>query len=116
MRNMKKKVDFLRDQLDHPLLDVNTDSASDQDSDEDDTAHIIIHQAKKKGQRAGVSAEVYGLWNKKGDFKPKVVQKNQETREKLKSRLLHAFMFNALEKDEFEIVVDSIEEKKVNAG
>lgn len=109
---MKKKVAFLRDQLDNSH--VNTDSASDQDSD--DTAHIIIHQAKKKGVRAGVSAEVYGQWNKKSDFKPKIVYKNQETREKLKSRLLHAFMFNALEKDEFEIVVDSIEEKKVNAG
>jgi hypothetical protein len=33
-------------------------------------------QPKKKNinaQRAGVSAEVYGGWNKKGNFKPKIV-------------------------------------------
>lgn len=45
-----------------------------------------------------------------------MVPKSQETRDKLKKRLLEAFMFNALEEKEFEIVVDSIEECKVKAG
>jgi hypothetical protein len=35
-----------------------------------------------------VSAEAYGEWNRKGDFKAKVVPKGAETREKLKKRLL----------------------------
>jgi len=35
-----------------------------------------------------VSAEVYGAWNKKGDFKAKVIEKTKETKEKLKTRLL----------------------------
>jgi len=63
-----------------------------------------------------VSAEVYGTWNKKSEFKPKVVPKSVETRSKLKKRLLQAFMFNALDEKEFEIVVDSIEEVKVPQG
>lgn len=63
-----------------------------------------------------MSAEVYGTWNKKGNFVPKVVAKSAETRNKLKARLLQAFMFNALDEKEFEIVVDSIEEVKLAAG
>jgi cAMP-dependent protein kinase regulator len=59
---------------------------------------------------------VYGDYNKKGDFKPKVVHKNEATKEKLKSRLLQAFMFNALDEKEFDIVVDAIEEVKANPG
>jgi cAMP-dependent protein kinase regulator len=45
-----------------------------------------------------------------------VIQKSAETREKLKKRMLEAFMFNALEDKEFEIVVDSIAEVKVKPG
>ena len=40
-------------------------------------------QPKKKNinaQRQGVSAEVYGEFNKKGDFTPKVIEKSEETR------------------------------------
>ena len=43
----------------------------------------------------------------------KVIPKNEETKAKLKKRLLQAFMFNALDAKDFEIVVDSIEEVKV---
>jgi cAMP-dependent protein kinase regulator len=48
-------------------------------------------QPKKKNikaQRQGVSAEVYGEFNKKGDFVPKVIAKGEETRKKLTERLL----------------------------
>jgi cAMP-dependent protein kinase regulator len=63
-----------------------------------------------------VSAEVYGGWNKKGDFKPKVVPKSEATKQKLHARLMQAFMFNALDEKEFAIVVDAIEEVKVHPG
>ena len=59
-----------------------------------------------------MSAEVFGEYNKKEDFKPPVVPKAEATKEKLRSRLLQAFMFNALEKAELEVVIDAIEEVK----
>jgi len=40
---------------------------------------------------------VFGQYNKKEDFVPKVITKTPETKAKLTSRLLQAFMFNALE-------------------
>jgi cAMP-dependent protein kinase regulator len=65
-------------------------------------------------QRAGISAEAYGAWNQKGDFIPKVIPKSESVRGKLKERLTKAFMFNALEENELEIVIDSIEEVNVS--
>lgn len=112
LRNLKKKVEYLKDQIDE-----HDEHSEHSDEEEDDEVHEV--QPKKKNinaQRAGVSAEVYGQWNKKGDFIPKVVPKSQETKTKLKKRLLEAFMFNALDEKEFEIVVDSIEEVKVQPG
>jgi cAMP-dependent protein kinase regulator len=40
-----------------------------------------------KGPRISVSAEAYGLWNKKGDFKPRVVPKTSDTKSKILTRL-----------------------------
>lgn len=63
-----------------------------------------------------MSAEVFGAFNKKQDFVPKIIQKSEETKEKLRKRLLQAFMFNALDETEFKIVIDAIEEVKVMQG
>ena len=39
-----------------------------------------------KGQRASVSAEVYGLFNKKEEFKAKVIAKNNEQKIRISNR------------------------------
>jgi cAMP-dependent protein kinase regulator len=39
-----------------------------------------IENKYKKGPRSSVSAEAFGDWNKKGDFKAKVVPKSEETK------------------------------------
>ena len=122
MKNLRKKHDHLLDQLhSHPsaakgAASYDTESDESDEEEEDEAYQTKLKQTHKKKQRAGVSAEAYGKWNQKGDFKPKVIAKSAETREKLKKRLLQAFMFGALEEREFEIVVDSIEEVRVKAG
>lgn len=67
---------------------------------------------KNMKQRASVSAEVYGMFNKKGDFKPRNIQKSQAQKDKILMRLNQAFMFNGLDDKEKEIVVGAMEEKK----
>lgn len=67
-------------------------------------------------QRAGISAEVFGEFNKKEDFVPPVFPKSEEAKQVLKKKLLQAFMFNALEDAEMSIVLDAIEEVKVSTG
>jgi cAMP-dependent protein kinase regulator len=111
LKNLEKKVAYIKDQLN----DEEDHTESDQDSDEEEEE---IQPKKKniKKQRQGVSAEVYGENNKKEDFVPKVFPKSDETKEKLNSRLLQAFMFSALDEKELTIVIDAIEEVKGPAG
>jgi cAMP-dependent protein kinase regulator len=52
-----------------------------------------IENKYKKGPRGSVSAEAFGVHNKKGDFKAHVIPKSQETRNKIVARLNMAFMF-----------------------
>ena len=44
-------------------------------------------QIKGKAQRSSVSAEVYGLFNKKEEFKPRVIPKNEEQRQRILNKI-----------------------------
>jgi len=69
----------------------------------------------KPQARISVSAEVFGRYNKKEEFIPKVVEKSQEMKDKIKNRLKVSFMFKALGDEELNIVVDAMEEAKVQS-
>ena len=110
VKNLRKKYEYLKGQLnEEPAC---TESSEENESEEEEEE--VKKPAKQAGkkQRAGVSAEVFGEYNKKEDFKPPVIPKSEQTKEKLRSRLLQAFMFNALEAAELEVVIDAIEEVK----
>lgn len=104
-----------------PQTNTNTkkkpDPESEEGSEEDEEDDYIddLPQTKlqaKKVQRSSVSAEAYGLWNKKGAFKPRVIPKNEEAKKRINQRLSQAFMFSALDENERNIVIDAMEEKK----
>lgn len=76
----------------------------------------MIQKAKGKGPRSSVSAEAFGAWNKKSDFKPRIIPKTEETREKISKRLKMSFLFQALNDREFEIVVNAMGEKRLKPG
>ncbi len=99
----------------------NSDSSSDSDSDsdssdEDDSIAKAREARKNKGwkPRASVSAEVYGDWNKKEDFKPRSIPKDQETVNQIKSKVLKTFMFRNLSPSDTEIVINAMKVKKVH--
>lgn len=70
----------------------------------------------KKGPRGSVSAEAFGEYNKKSDFRARVIEKSEDTKAKILNRLNMAFMFQALDEKEKQIVVDAMEEKRAKAG
>jgi cAMP-dependent protein kinase regulator len=70
----------------------------------------------KKGPRNSVSAEAFGDWNKKSDFKARQIDKNDETEQAISNRLSQSFLFNSLSKEEFSIVVGAMEPKKYAPG
>lgn len=91
-------------------------SDSDHDSDEQEDEYQEPVQLAKKDQKVGrtsVSAEVYGKFNQKENFKPKVVPKTQQQKDKIALRLNQAFMFSSLDDKEKEIVINAMEEVKI---
>jgi hypothetical protein len=57
------------------------------ESDEESEEELEVFEPGLRGgtrKRQGVSAEVYGQFNKKGDFQPRVVEKSEETKDKLR--------------------------------
>ena len=79
---------------------------------------IDVDKQKKLSENAriSVSAEAFGRWNKKEEFKARVIQKADQTKEKIKERLLTAFMFNSIDEKEMKIVIDAMEERTAKAG
>lgn len=93
---------------------------SDTESEEDSEGTLPPLPEAKKGlnrkARTSVSAEAFGTWNKKGDFKAVVVPKNDDTKDKIRARLSKSFLFNSLDEKDFEIVIGAMTEVKLSPG
>ena len=72
----------------------------------------IAAKKKNRGPRQSVSAEAFGQFNKKEDFKPRVVQKSDQAKEAIMDKISKSFMFQGLDDSEKKIVVDAMEERK----
>ena len=87
------------------------------EEDDDEEVEDLPNQnknsvTKKSNQRPSVSAEAYGNFNKKGNFKARIIPKSEEQKRRIQERLSKAFMFQALDEKESEIVINAMEEKK----
>lgn len=89
IKNLRKKIEYYKEILNEEV-EGGPGSTNSSEEDEDESEEEDIQPKKKniKKQRQGVSAEVYGEFNKKGNYVPKVVQKSASTRQKLCDRLL----------------------------
>ena len=96
--------------------------ASSSDSDEEESEAFDVEQFRKKNQakiakpRGSVSAEVYGRFNQKKEYVPRVVQKTEAQKQRIKDRLSQAFMFSSLDEKEKIIVIDAMEVKEFRRG
>lgn len=96
---------------------INSDEEEDEPYDEQAYDEMEEKSKKqKKGQRSGVSAEVYGVHNVKKDYVPKVIEKSEEVKQRIMARLNQAFMFKALEDKDRDIVLNAMEECRYNVG
>lgn len=114
IKNLRLKIDDLKAKLGDKGDEEHTESS--EDSDGEDIGPVLHKQAPHKKPRAGISAEVFGAYNKKEDFVARVFQKSAEVKDKLRKRLTQAFMFSALNDKELAVVIDAIEEAKFAAG
>ena len=96
------------------------ESVSEGEFDEDPQLGDLSQQPviKKKNilPRTGVSAEVYGEFNKKEDFVARKIPKTDEQIQRIKSSVIHSFLFSNLEPKDLEIVIGAMEEKRFKPG
>ena len=102
-------------------------SQSQSDSEEDDVdpeLDNIVNKINSNPQmkkmsllpRSGVSAEVYGQFHKKESFVPKIVPKTPEQIQRIKTSVIHSFLFGNLEPKDLEVVINAMEEKRFKKG
>lgn len=93
---------------------VETSQSSDEEDEE------VFELPKKKiearQKRKSVSAEVYGMYNPKGNFEPQVIPKKETEKEKIRNLLLNIFMFKHLEEKDMNIIIDAMGSKKYSPG
>jgi cAMP-dependent protein kinase regulator len=89
-----------------------SDSDEDLEEEEEFVSEFsdVKKKLKEKGFRTSVSAEAYGIFNKKSQFEPKLVHKSESQKHRITERLLGSFMFQALDPKDFEIVIGAFQE------
>lgn len=99
---------------------VGVESSDSEDEEEYDTfENEPGHQAKPnalKFCRNSVSAEVYGAYNKKEHYKPKVVAKSQESKDQIRDLLSKSILFMNLEQRDMDIIINAMDVKQVKAN
>jgi len=98
--------------------DAKSNKSHSDDDEKCEEPEIDFSKAKQRLSvpRAAVSAEVYGAFHKKSDFKQKVVQKSDEQIHRIKARILQSFLFGSLDTADLNIVINAMEEKKFEPG
>jgi len=91
------------------------ENSSDTSSSDNETAEsftrdsvLKVKPMGKQPPRPSVSAEAMGLFSKKNIYKPVVVQKDKETKDRVTGRLRASFMFRNLDDKDMEIVVNAM--------
>ena len=96
--------------------DENHSEESDEQKEFQKEIELKKEKLKKKGQRSSVSAEVFGLFNKKEDFVAKIIPKSHEQKNAIRKKVIQSFMFNSLEDKDLETVIDAFFEVKLSPG
>ena len=95
----------------------NNGNSSEEEEDETFDPKLEIKKVKNnRAGRRGISAESYGKFNKKEDFKPRFIQKTENQIVRIKGRILQSFLFNSLETSDLNIVIGAMEEKQFKQG
>lgn len=91
---------------------IAAEEEEEEDDDEDDTADFpppaAVTSGSRSRQRASVSAEAFGEWNKRGAFTPPVYPKTPEQEEELRRVLARSFLFNALEPKDLQVILTAM--------
>ena len=121
---LRKEVKGYKKQYKHLEEDSESDSKEDENEeqlnkeekdkyDQEVQNKMNVRKTKRKVNRTSVSAEVYGIYNKMENFKPKVFPKNEEQKNKILEKMEQNFLFKNLDKEEKNTVINAFEQRNV---
>ena len=124
LNNLRREVNEFRQREEKEKEEENSESVSKSSSSDDEDAFEneeeelnfkkrLEQKMNDKKMRTSVSAEVYGNFNKKENFKPRFIQKTPEQILKIKNRVLSSFLFSNLDKKDLDIVIGAMDEKRL---
>ena len=121
LKNLHERIKVYRQKYNNEDKEMEVSSESDSNLSSEEQKKIDEEmknrqQKKKKVYRKGVSAEAYGIYNKKKPFVPRVIPKTDEQKESIREKCKQSFLFNSLEGKELQTIIDSFEEKRYKAG
>ena len=70
----------------------------------------------KKISRQGISAEVFGKYNQKKAFEAKVIEKSQETQQQIRVLINRSILFQGLNNEDKQIIINAMEEVSTKPG
>jgi len=97
------------------------DEDDEEEEEEDDYVDeipddYVQSSATNSRMRTSVSAEAYGAWNKKTEFKPPKHPKSDEQRKRISDVLSKNFLFSSLDEQQANIILDAVEEVIIPKG
>lgn len=123
LQDLRKEIKRLQKKFegkDDEEMIVQSQESEHSNDEEDDKVEELIEAKKKKaaqkGGRSSVSAEVYGMFNQKKAFEPKVVPKTEDQMARIQDKVLKSFIFNNLDEKELKICLDAMEENVCKSG
>lgn len=99
--------------------EVISEPDEDLNSEQDDIDNIIYGKRsvlQNRGHRGSVCAEVYGVFNKKVEFKPRVISKSQDQFDLFKDIIKNNFLFNCLDEADMNTVILAMEQIEIPKG
>ena len=89
----------------------------DEEGDEVPDLDAMLAQKRQENKvkdknRASVSAEAYGMFNKRENFKARVIQKTPAQHKTIQEKLMQSFLFRALDEKELDTCIKAMEIKE----
>ena len=114
LENLKKQLKYYKKKYEKEDKEMEIPSDKEEEITPEDQKKIDDDikktQQKKKEMRIPISNQVYGILNKFIKIKEKKFQKTEEQKKKIKEKIRHIFIFNSLDEEELNKVIDSLEE------
>lgn len=115
-KNLLDKDLQLSPKSDHSNESDQSRTETEENLDEVDDFIVTKLQKRLSKKKNGISAEVYGQYNREKDFVPRQLHKTAEQEALIRGILGKSFMFNSLNSKEQEIVVQAMDIKNYNKG